>query len=145
MQWSGGMDRELQRGLHAELAKIMAVWCVRNTRLENIHAGLLPTTRTGDYSDVTVIDADGRRIPWPKVSHFDNEAMRDLMRQVVDRLYIFQEIADDQGLLRLMERWATVTRHWDEPKLDRVLLAVVDEASKLAEMDAQCVPTTRKE
>ena len=63
MQWSGGMDRELQRGLHAELAKIMAVWCVRNTRLESIHASLLPITRTGDYSDVTVIDADGRRIP----------------------------------------------------------------------------------
>ena len=53
------------------------------------------------------------------MSHFDNEAMRDLMRQVVDRLYTFQEIADDPGMLRLMERWSTVTRHWHEPKLAR--------------------------
>ena len=106
------MDAELLRGLHAELAKAMAMFCVRNTKLEDIHAGLVPATRTGDYSDVTLIDADGRRIPWPEVSHFDDDAMRDLMRQVVDRFYTFQEFADDPRLLRLMERWSTVTRHW---------------------------------
>ena len=64
------MDEQLKRGLHAELAKAMAMFCVRNTELENIHAGLVPVTRTGDYSDVIVIDAEGRRIPWPEVSHF---------------------------------------------------------------------------
>ncbi len=37
--------------------------------------------RTGDYSDVKVIDADGREIPWSEVSHFDNDAMWGLMRQ----------------------------------------------------------------
>ena len=38
--------------------------CIRNTQLETLHAGLPPVTRTGDYSDVFVVDADGRRIPW---------------------------------------------------------------------------------
>ena len=122
------MDEELRRGLHAEFSKAMAMFCVRNTKLEDIHAGQVPATRTGDYSDVTVIDAEGRRIPWPDASNFDDDAMRDLMRQVVDRLYTFQELAGDPGLLRLMERWSTVTRHWDEPKLDRVLLAQVEAA-----------------
>ena len=42
----------------------MAMLCVRNTHIENIHAGLTPVTHTGDWSDVTVVDADGRRIPW---------------------------------------------------------------------------------
>ena len=58
--------------------------------LEDMHAGIVPVTRTGDFSDVTVVDADGRRIPWPEVSHFDDEAMRDLMRDIVDRLYVFE-------------------------------------------------------
>ena len=53
----------------------------------------------GDYSDVVIVDADGRRIPWPRVSHFDDDAMRDLMRQVVDRLYTFHVKIDDPGLL----------------------------------------------
>ena len=76
------MDEELRRSLDADLAKAMAMFCVRNTQLEDLHAGIVPVTRTGDYSDVTVIDADGRRIPWPEISHFDDDAMRDLMRQV---------------------------------------------------------------
>ncbi len=41
---------------HADLAKFMAMMCIRNTMLEDIHAGLTPVTRTGDYSDVIVID-----------------------------------------------------------------------------------------
>ena len=47
--------------------------CFRNTMLEDILAELTPVTRTGDNSDVMVIvmviDTDGRKIPWPDVSH----------------------------------------------------------------------------
>ena len=41
-------------------------------------------TKTGDYADVTVIDADRRRIPWPEVSHIYADVTCALMRQVVD-------------------------------------------------------------
>ena len=82
------------------LVRTMVLLCVRNSMIEDIHAGLVPVTRTGDYSDVTVIDADGRRIPWSEVSHFDDNAMRDLMRQVVDRVYTFEVRAKDLGLSR---------------------------------------------
>ena len=78
----------------------------------------------GDYSDVTVIDADGRRIPWPEVSHFDDNTMRELMRQVVDRLYTFGVRAKDPDFLERIERWAQVANRWDEPKLDPSLLPV---------------------
>ena len=75
------MNEDDEERIPAHLAKVMAMMCVRNTELENIHAGLTPVTRTGDYSDVMAIDANGREIPWPEVSHFDNDAMRGLMRQ----------------------------------------------------------------
>ena len=52
---------------------------VRNAKLEDIHAGVVPVTNTGDYSDVTVTDGDGRQVPWNDLSHFDDDAMRDLM------------------------------------------------------------------
>lgn len=38
---------------------------VTHTMIERIRSGLLPVTRTGDYSDVTVIDATGRAFPGP--------------------------------------------------------------------------------
>ena len=43
------MDKE-ERKVLADLAKLMALTCVRNTKLEDIHAGIVPVSRTGDYS-----------------------------------------------------------------------------------------------
>ncbi len=107
----------------ATLTKTMALLCVRNTKLEDIHAGITPQTRTGDYSDVFVIDGDGRKIPWPRVSHFDDDAMRDLMRQVVDRLYTFDMLLDVPGFLESIGIWMRAAQRWDDPKLDDDLMA----------------------
>ena len=107
--------------------RTMALTCFRNSKLEDIHAGLTPVTKTGDYSDVTVIDADGRRISWPEVSHFDDDAMRDLMRQVVDRLYTFEQLAREPDFLDRIGPWMDVANRWDEPKLVESFLTVPTE------------------
>ena len=120
------MNEDDEERIAAHLAKTMAMMCVRNTMIEDIHAGLTPVTRTGDYSDVMVIDADGRKIPWPEVSHFGDDTMRDLMNQVVNRLYTFQLLAGDPGFQNWMARWETVARKWDEPDLDAGFLKAVD-------------------
>lgn len=99
------------------LIRMMAQQCVRNTALENIHAGTGPVTRTGDYSDVTVVDADGRRIPWPEVSHFGDDDMRALMREIVDKLYTFMLHAAEPGFLERTAIWMLSARRWDEPKI----------------------------
>ena len=46
--------------LRSLLVRTMVMLCFRNSVIEDIHAGLVPITRTGDYTDVTVTDADGR-------------------------------------------------------------------------------------
>jgi hypothetical protein len=92
------MKPEDEKRVAANLARIMAMLCVRNTQLERLHAGLGPITRTGDYSDVFVVDADGRRIPWTEVSHINDAEMRDLMRTIVNRLYTFHLEAYDPKL-----------------------------------------------
>ena len=63
----------------ADWLRVMTVPCVTNTRLEDIHAGQAPVIETGDFSDVIAVDADGRRLAWPEVSHFGNETMKELM------------------------------------------------------------------
>ena len=92
--------------------------CVRNTQLETLHAGLGPITRTGDYSDVFVIDADGQRIPWSEVSRIDDAKMCGLMRDIVNRLYTFHLEADDPKLQAQIERWMSAASNWDEPEID---------------------------
>lgn len=89
------MKREEHEKVAAQLAKAMAMICVRNTMLEGLHAGRVPVTKTGDFSDVFVVNADGQHIPWTEVSRLDDDEMRDLMRQVVNRLYTFQVRFDE--------------------------------------------------
>lgn len=112
------MNHDDEKRIAAKLAKIMAMLCVRHTQLEALHAGLTPITRTGDYTDVFVLDADGRRIPWTEVSRIDEDEMRALMRDIVNRLYTFHLHADEPKLQAQIERWMAIADKWDEPAID---------------------------
>lgn len=68
------MNKDAEKRIAAKLAKTMAMLCVRNTHLEAIHAGKTPVSRTDDWSDVTMVDADGNSIPWTDVSHISDDA-----------------------------------------------------------------------
>jgi hypothetical protein len=71
----------------AELAKTLTAMCVRNAEIENIHAGKALVTKTGDYSDVKIIDADGNEYSWNEVSHITDQEMKPIMKGIVNRLY----------------------------------------------------------
>jgi hypothetical protein len=117
------MNKDDEKRVAARLARIMAMLCVRNTQLEKLHAGLGPITRTGDYSDVFVVDADGRRIPWTEVSRIDEDELRQLMQDIVNRLYTFHLEANDPKLQATIERWMGVAMKWDEPEIDRRMIS----------------------
>ena len=110
----------------ASLAKIMTMICVRNTKLEDLHAGNVPISKTGDFSDVVVTDANGRKIPWPELSRFDDNEMRDLMRQVVNRIYTFQLKTDDPYFQKLIDRWSPAAHKWDDPELDEFFMRTIE-------------------
>ena len=112
------MNEDDEKRIAAKLASIMAMLCVRNTQLETLHSGLGPITRTGDYSDVFGVDADGRRIPWSEVSRIDDAELRQLMQEIVNRLYTFHLEANDPKLQATIERWMGVAIKWDEPEID---------------------------
>jgi hypothetical protein len=118
------MTPDDEHRIAAQLARLMAVICVRNSRLEDLHAGRAPVSRTGDGSDIIVQDGEGNRIPWPEVSRIDDEEMRALMRETVDRLYTFHLRIDDPQFRAEIERWAAATAHWDAPKPDAILSAI---------------------
>jgi len=105
----------------SEFAKIMTAACVRRGYLEKLHTGVTPFTRTGDYSDVKVIDANGREIPWNHVSRINQDEMKTLITGIVNRVYTFLERtlfcgfndkAFEQAVNRAVVPWTT----WDEPK-----------------------------
>ena len=89
--------------LRRRLAKLMALRCFRNTYLEDLHAGKVPHSQTGDYSDVVVTDTE-RHIPWNELSRLNDQEMKRLMIEVVDHCYDFlSTLADDQARTQLID------------------------------------------
>ena len=72
--------------LQQRLAKLIVLECFRNSLLEDLHAGIAPSSVTGDFSDVVVNSPYGA-IPWSQVSRFDDQEMKRLIVDVIDRTY----------------------------------------------------------
>src|SRR2546428_11134190 len=74
--------------LQQRLAKYLVLPCVRNSMLEDLHAGISPSSASANYSDVNVTTPYGV-IPWPQASRLtDNELKRPLIA-AANRAYRF--------------------------------------------------------
>ena len=105
--------------LQQRLAKYLVLQCFRNSMLEDLHTGISPSSASGDYSDVTVSNPRGV-IPWPKVSRLNDDEMRQLMIDVVDRTYRFIHTLFDEntgGELLLSLAYRDPLPQSKEPKL----------------------------
>ena len=120
------MDPKTEEGATAHLAKILAMMCVRNTFLEKIHSGITPTTKTGDYSDVKVIDGEGREILWNELSRINDGEMKTLMKQVVNRLYTWQLKFAELSQNEHMQGWINAALKYDNPELDQGLIRLLE-------------------
>ena len=99
------------------LAKYTVQQCFRNTVLEEFHAGTIPDSRSGDFSDVVVKTPHGE-IPWSGLSRLSDEEMKLLMRDAVNKTYrflckLFDERTGGEMILRLDER--DLVPQWDDP------------------------------
>ncbi len=92
------------------LSKILVETCFRNSELENLHAGVTPSSATGDYSDVKVVTPYGE-IPWTHLSRISDEEMKALMIDVVDRTYTFLRFTEELTRLGGASRWLRPRLH----------------------------------
>jgi hypothetical protein len=100
-----------------DLAKALAVMCVRNTFLETLHAGKTAESRLGDYSDVKVVTPT-REIRWTDLSRISDKEMQILMKEVVNKLYTALIRLDDEAFMAaLLRSGARQTLRWDEPEI----------------------------
>ncbi|AOH86949.1 hypothetical protein AWL63_19670 [Sphingomonas panacis] len=104
------------------IALALVEQCVRNTRLEDFHAGKVPESLSGDYSDVKVVTPFGE-IPWAEVSRISDPEMKALMVEVVNRVFTFLTRMEDLLTLQSAARW-------DRPEHDPALLETAQRRAK---------------
>lgn len=99
-------------------ARMMGLLCVADSKLGEFGEGQCPVTRRGDYSDVVVVDADGRIIPWQRVARLDRTEMERTMREIVDRLYTFLRNTEAAELATLRKHREDETSQWNRPRVN---------------------------
>jgi hypothetical protein len=100
------------------LAKFMALECFRNSKLEDLHAGIYPSSQSGDYSDVKVVTPYGE-ISWERLGRFSDDEMKALMIDVVERCYEFlSELLDQGSAAAIIERLKLrdPLPRWNDPR-----------------------------
>jgi hypothetical protein len=100
------------------LAKFMAVECFRNSKLEDLHAGIYPSSQIGNYSDVKVVTPYGE-ISWERLGRFSDDEMKVLMTDVVDRCHEFlSELLDQGSAAAIIERLKLLDplSRWNDPR-----------------------------
>jgi len=110
----------------------MSVSCVRNTFLEDLHAGTGPSSETEDYSDVKVVSPYGE-IEWTRLSRISDNEMRQLMKEVVNKLYsILLRLDEPKIIAAVMINAQRMASNWDEPQDDKPFVAAMVSVSERA-------------
>ena len=115
---------EVRRRLDT-LAKIMVNHCVRNTFLEDLHAGTAPSSKAGDYSDVKVVTPYGE-IPWNDLSRLDDDEMKRLMKEVVNKVFTFLVLLHAGEPLPVGALGFYEPKNWDDASFDESILAAMN-------------------
>jgi hypothetical protein len=102
-------------------AKSMVAYCFRNTYLEDLHVGISPDSKAGDYSDVKVVSPYGE-IPWGGLSRISDIEMKKLIKECVDKVYMILTMSymseKERKCMEDRLSWAGIgARHWDNPKI----------------------------
>ena len=71
------------------MAEALAFMCLNNHFRQPLHSGHDPVSRTGDYTDVMITDAKGRRMPWCQVSRVSSLERKKMMEDVANAIYDF--------------------------------------------------------
>lgn len=105
-----------------DYAKIIVLNCFRNTFLEDLHAGIFPSSATGDYTDVNVVSPYGV-IPWNDLSRISDPEMKKLMIEAVDSVYTITK--RDDVLL------SPPPLRWNKPRIvKRMLLSALEKGGR---------------
>jgi hypothetical protein len=94
--------------------------CVRNSSLEDLHAGIFPSSQTGDYTDVKVVSPYGE-IAWNRLGRISDEEMKRLSQDIMNRLYtfLFYLLAHGEP-----DRGMPLPQHWSPPHIEASIAAM---------------------
>lgn len=103
-----------EKHIARKMAKALAFMCLNDHFKLPLHSGHSPVSRTGDYTDVTITDAKGRKIPWSHVCRVSYSEREKMMQDVTNGIYDFLLNIETEAFARRLEDAYRASAHWKE-------------------------------
>lgn len=118
-------DPKLERPQFSEMrlraignvAKMIVARCVRYTSIEPIHQGRLPCSKTGDYSDVKVVDPF-QEIPWNELGRITQEEMKRFTKEAVNKMFTVLVYLEANREIPVGRHAFHSPHDWDDAEID---------------------------
>lgn len=72
-----------------KMARALAFMCLNDHFKQPLHSGHDPVSHTGDYTDVMITDAKGRRMAWCNVCRVFSHEREKMIEDVAEGIYDF--------------------------------------------------------
>lgn len=103
-----------EKRIAQKMAKALAFMCLNDHFKLPLHSGLSPVSHTGDYTDVIITDAKGRKLVWSQVCRVSYPEREKMMQDVADGIYDFLLNVETEAFARRLEDAYRASTHWKE-------------------------------
>ena len=95
-----------------KMAKALAFMCLNEHFKLPLHSGRDPVSRTGDYTDVVVTDAKGRKMAWNQACRVSYREREKMMEDVAEGIYDFLVNIETETYAKRLEDAYRASVHW---------------------------------
>ena len=95
-----------------KMAKALAFMCLNDHFKLPLHSGHDPVSHTGDYTDVMITDAKGRKMPWSHVCRVSYLERQKMMEDVANGIYDFLLNIETEHYAKRLEDAYRASIHW---------------------------------
>lgn len=107
-----------ERTLMNLAVSIVANCMTSGSTMKMLNAGKEVASKTGDYSDVTIIDAEGNKSTWAETAKILHKDMDAIKKDVTDHIYTFlTNMGNELYLDDFLDRGKRNSINWEEPEL----------------------------
>lgn len=108
-----------ERLVAKKMAKALAFLCLNKHFKLPLHNGCSPVSKTGDYSDVFITDAEGRQMIWCQACRVSYQEREMMVKDVANGIYDFLLNIETDSYTRRLEDAYLASVHWKEPRRER--------------------------
>lgn len=110
-----------ERLVAKRMAKALAFLCLNDHFKLPLHNGSSPVSKTGDYSDVFITDAEGHQTIWCQTCRVSYQEREKMIKDVADGIYDFLLNIETDSYARRLENAYHVSVHLKEADHKRKL------------------------